>query len=556
MSASLLNALDLPVTIKQRINTASDEKPKEKGPFVLYLPTVVLRKKHNPALALATRIANHLQIPLLIIAVVLDDAHLPQANPKPVAFTARKVAFTLEAIQQAAQEWEAMGAGVAIRVHGPGCRTPHHLTLARTAAVVVLDEPFVHPYLKLTQSVEQCCRSAKVPAFRVDGSTLVPPISKLTRNQNGSYKGVPYKAWEWLKLTGDMRLLQVNGVVNNGHLDAPAVLVKLEPNFFQTTTNTSITASLPVDWLKSGATCPGMRPWTVTELTSISNLKEWTMTCLPSVDTTVPPCQQTHGSARSGMQRWTRFRTNGLHSYERTRNNVKTPHAVSRMSCYLNLGVVSIFTLVNDTWQSKAGGQRKYEDEIIKWREMAYAHAFAYPEYYNRDLAVPAWARKYLSQCPHGGQPMLAGQLETGTTPDATWNAMQKYLVATGELHNNARMTWGKTMVHWQKSGLKLNELLEQLCYINDRYALDGLAPPSYAGLLWCLGWCDKPDSSGRLSEKWASAYRTGPAGFVQATVALLNSQQPSIATVFAQPIAKKQKKDPELGEIKENFCI
>lgn len=549
MSGLLLNDLDLPETIKQRINTTSDEKPNDNAPFVLYLPTVVLRKKHNPALALASRIANHLQIPLLILAVVLDDAHFPQANPKPVAFTARKVAFTLEAIQQAAQEWEAMGAGVAIRVHGPGCRTPHHLTLARTAAVAVLDEPFVHPYLKLTQSVEHCCRSAKVPAFRVDGSTLVPPISKLSRNQNGNYNGVPHKAWAWLKLTNDMRPIQVNSVVKNGHLDAPELLVKLEPSFFLTTTNTKITTCLPHDWSNSGA-CPGIRPWTVSELSSISNLKEWTMTCLPSIDTTVPPCQQTHGSARSGMQRWAKFRSHGLHSYDKTRNNVTTPHAVSRMSCYLNLGVVSIFTLVHDTWQSKSGGQQKYEDEIIKWREMAYAHAFAYPEYYNRDLAVPAWARKYLSQCTHVGQPISLDKLETGSTLDATWNAMQRYLVATGELHNNARMTWGKTMVHWQKAGLKLNELLEQLCYVNDRYALDGLAPPSYAGLLWCLGWCDKPDRSGRLSEKWASAYRTGPAGFVKAKDALLNSQQPSIATMFAVPMAKRQKKDPTIGEI------
>lgn len=33
---------------------------------------------------------------------------------------------------------------------------------------------------------------------------------------------------------------------------------------------------------------------------------------------------------------------------------------------------------------------------------------------------------------------------------------------------------------------------------LNDDYALDGGAPPSYGGLLWCLGWRDRPGANGR----------------------------------------------------------
>ena len=552
MSASMLIALNLPVTLLQRIHTTSDEKPHCNGEFVLYLPTVVLRRNHNPVLALACRLANHLQLPLLILALVLDDSHLPQTDTKPVAFTARRVAFTLEAIQHTAQEWESLGAGVAIRVHGPGgSRTPHHLTLTQKAAVVVLDEPFVHPYLRLTQNIERSCRAGKVPAFRVDGSTVVPPICKLTLRQNGTYEGVPNKAWAWLQKTADKRHSQVNGVVKERHFDAPELLIQLERNFFLTTKNTRISATLPTDWKTTETPSPGKRPWTVEELKAISNIKGWTMNSWPGVDISVPPCLQTHGSTTSGMQRWASFKQNGLQSYERSRNNVKQPHAVSRMSCYLNLGVVSIFTLVNDLWHSKAAGRQKFEDEIIKWREIAYAHAFAYPEHYNRELAVPTWARNYMSDCRRRNmtRAMSLEQLETGTTPDATWNAMQNYLITTGELHNNARMTWGKTMVHWQRSGLELKEILEQICYVNDRYALDGLAPPSYAGLLWCLGWCDKPTGkSGSLSEKWASNYRTGPTGFLEAKQALLILHQPSITNMMDQPKYKKQKISLLLG--------
>jgi hypothetical protein len=83
----------------------------------------------------------------------------------------------------------------------------------------------------------------------------------------------------------------------------------------------------------------------------------------------------------------------------------------------------------------------------------------------------------------------------------------------TGELHNNARMTWGKTVVEWLSSSVAGDDsscisaaqlILRTLCYLNDRYALDGLSPPSYAGLLWCMGWTDKP-SGGNSGGNFAS---------------------------------------------------
>jgi hypothetical protein len=81
----------------------------------------------------------------------------------------------------------------------------------------------------------------------------------------------------------------------------------------------------------------------------------------------------------------------------------------------------------------------------------------------------------------------------------------------------------GKTVVHWQASRVSPEESLWQLCCLNDRFALDGLSPPSYGGVLWCYGWQDKPSGgSNRVSEKWAHRYRTGPSGFLQAKEQLL----------------------------------
>lgn len=72
----------------------------------------------------------------------------------------------------------------------------------------------------------------------------------------------------------------------------------------------------------------------------------------------------------------------------------------------------------------------------------------------------------------------------------------------------------GKTVVHWQSCRASPDDVLWQLCCLNDRFALDGLSPPSYGGVLWCFGWGDKAAAGNKVSTKWSYRYRTGPDGF------------------------------------------
>ena len=116
----------------------------------------------------------------------------------------------------------------------------------------------------------------------------------------------------------------------------------------------------------------------------------------------------------------------------------------------------------------------------------------------------------------------------------------------SGELHNNVRMAWGKAVVPWHAVALRaasaasataaataaatsataiaadaaadaaspsssssatvpplpssserLQAALDLLIRLNDKFALDGGAPPSYGGVLWCLGWRDRPGEDG-----------------------------------------------------------
>ena len=545
-----LNNLNLPNALRARItkvydspdSTTSDTLNEtsctanvKNKPFILYLPTVVLRKKHNPAFSLACHLANHHSIPLIVLAVVLDDTHhndnVNSDNPmKNVVMTSRKLSFQLEALQYVSKKWEDHGAGVAIRVHGNGARIPHHLTLARRALAVVTDEPFVNPYVSFVQSVERVNHNT----YRVDGSCSIPPNSHLdrrfdTEGKIKSCKGLPNKAWKWEKMTYKTRKIHIHDAVLIGSLDAPKLKNQLEPNFFLEEVYCD-SLPLPSEWKDAMTSCPDRRPWTVEELSSIDNLKDWSMNSWTS-DTSVPPCAQTCGSYPAAKQRWDTFLESHLNGYARNRNNIQKPHSVSRLSCYLNYGILSIFQVLHDVEQhrSSPGSNKssidKFKEEIIKWREMSYAHAFS-TEIYDKVAVLPSWSRTYLQQCCNRNslsRKLSLEELEEGTTHDTTWNAMQQYLVTTGELHNNARMTWGKTLLHWLTMHHSPEDLLRYMCYLNDRYALDGLSPPSYAGILWCLGWGDKPTSSGGISEKSTSRYRAGSEGFQIAQSLLLD---------------------------------
>jgi hypothetical protein len=68
---------------------------------------------------------------------------------------------------------------------------------------------------------------------------------------------------------------------------------------------------------------------------------------------------------------------------------------------------------------------------------------------------------------------------------DAFWDAAQHQLQATGELHNNVRMTWGKALLPWAAAP---QEALALALHLNHRHALDGCDPCSYSGVLWCFG--------------------------------------------------------------------
>jgi len=73
---------------------------------------------------------------------------------------------------------------------------------------------------------------------------------------------------------------------------------------------------------------------------------------IQNTSTSVPPSVQTHESYKAGNNRCNSFLHHTFARYDQTRNDIRYPRNVSRMSCYLNLGIVSIFDIIHDVWQA------------------------------------------------------------------------------------------------------------------------------------------------------------------------------------------------------------
>jgi deoxyribodipyrimidine photo-lyase len=81
-------------------------------------------------------------------------------------------------------------------------------------------------------------------------------------------------------------------------------------------------------------------------------------------------------------------------------------------------------------------------------------------------------------------------QLENAETHDELWNAAQREMTETGEMHNYVRTLWGKNIIGWTRSYEEAFAILEHL---NNKYCLDGRNPNNYAGILRCFGKHDRP---------------------------------------------------------------
>ena len=117
----------------------------------------------------------------------------------------------------------------------------------------------------------------------------------------------------------------------------------------------------------------------------------------------------------------------------------------------------------------------------MKGREVSYAHTFQ-REDCDDVGSLPRWSVTCLNNHPDRRMGYMLEQLANGMTGMQSGMLCQQYLMRTGELQNNVRMTWGKTVVEWfgccsilpsvvngNMCTISLTQLtILTLCYFND----------------------------------------------------------------------------------------
>ena len=433
--------------------------PRPGGQHVLYVVRTALRSRGNPSLEVALTLANALRVPCVCVCV-LEDSFPPQLGRKWRP-TDRAARFRLEALRELQPEFAQRGTCLWVSVERDGCRAAVCMSLAAKAAVVVADEHHgVEPHLTAARKLAQ----TGAPLWLCDTACTVPC----------TIVAAPAKAL---------------GGGNAGFLRATAALrtARLRAGWFPPPTRCAAPA----------APAPPAAPaWSV-DLSGPGAIDA--VLAAPSRrDAAVEAVRHTLGGGSRAEERWRQFvRGGGLKTYAAHRNNPlhADGRGASRMSAYVNAGMIDPHAMARDA----AAASDKYFSEFVGFRETAHLWCFAHPGGHEvAAAAVPDWTRGQLrAPKKRPGAPVSVADLEAGRTGDALWDDCQRSLALSGELHNNLRMAWGKAIPKWTATG-DLQDALDLLIRLNDKYALDGGAPPSYGGLLWCLGWRDRPGSGGR----------------------------------------------------------
>jgi deoxyribodipyrimidine photo-lyase len=199
------------------------------------------------------------------------------------------------------------------------------------------------------------------------------------------------------------------------------------------------------------------------------------------------------GGSVAAHKRLRGFLKHSLHRYANL-SNQPSENATSGLSPYLHFGHISALEValaVQDYARDHKLLPDEFLEELIVRRELAFnfARFTAHPDSLD---ALPDWARKTLLKHSRDKRdPMYSiGQFECAETHDPLWNTAQRELLLTGKIHGYYRMYWGKKIIEWSQSP---EEALATAICLNDRYALDGRDPNSYANILWCFGLHDRP---------------------------------------------------------------
>lgn len=422
--------------INERVIQINDKEIRQSARFVLYWMQMFKRAESNHALTWAIKMANELRLPLVVYEGL--KYYYPWAND-------RIHTFILQGVNETRKALESRGIRYVFYLQRDETSPRNTIAeLAKDAALVVTDDfpCFIIP--------EHNCRVAMrsdVAVHIVDSCGIIP-MSKFPNEEYAAFTIRPK-------------------------------IARLLPHYLKQYNDEEVR----IESLGLELDCPQTH-------FDDSQIPDLVASC--RIDHSVKPSPLYRGGRRAGSERLSKFIREILPGYAETRNKPEIDGS-SRLSAYLHFGFISPLEIALAVSLSDAPKQSReaYLEELIVRRELSFNMTRHNP-HYDSLRALPPWAqltmREHLADAREFGYSLE--ELESAATGDELWNAAQREMLHTGEMHNYVRMLWGKNVIAWSQT---YEEAFERLVHLNNKYCLDGRDPNSYAGILWCFGKHDRP---------------------------------------------------------------
>ncbi len=422
--------------INERVVALNDRPVDRSARYIVYWMQMFKRVDNNHALIWAIRKANELKLPLVVYEGL--KYYYPWASD-------RLHTFILEGVEEKRIEFERLGIRYVFYLQKDADSPKNTVAaLARDAALIVTDD---YPCFIVPAHNRRIAERAEIAVHAVDSNGVIP-MSKFDKEEYAAYTIRP----KINKLLDDYLVPLTNETV-----EIPSIGIEVD--------------------------CPET-------IVTADNIASLVATC--DIDHDVPPSRVYHGGTANGRKRLRKFVNEILPDYDKGRSKPDRDGS-SRLSAYLHFGFLSPLEIALAVRDSEAPQESKdaYLEELIVRRELSF-NMTRHNANYDSLTALPAWVHKTMRE--HAGDVRehlySLEQLEAAETHDELWNAAQREMVATGEMHNYVRMLWGKNVIAWSPS---YEVAFETLVHLNNKYCLDGRDPNSYAGILWCFGKHDRP---------------------------------------------------------------
>ena len=424
----------LPPDLAARVQPLNDRPFASNADYILCWVQQSLRADDNPLLDVAIALGREHRLPVLVYHGLRMD--YPHASD-------RLHRFILGVSRDLQRGCDARGLRCATYVETETTREKGLVyRLASRAAAVVTDEHFVFVSAWQARSFAASCDRLvlAVDSTRLVPTRTLPPNLRSTRDFRAATK--------------EPRAAFIDGTAD----------------------------------LEAGARFEGDLPYEDARNADASDADLDALVAQCRIDHTLPPSDVFEPGAEAATERLHTFIERHLERYKWTRNNPVEEGAGSMLSPYLHFGLIGprrIARVVRDA-DVHSAAKWKFLDELLTWREWFHylCHHAPRPEAFE---FVPERPRQSLLDHADDPRDVTYGldALLHGETKDETWNAAQRQWLATGYMHNNLRMYWGKQLIGWTRSP---REAWLTACYINDRLSLDGRDPATYGNMRWVFG--------------------------------------------------------------------